>query len=231
MKSNTITTAPTYESVMATLQQVARMQEELTQSQKETDKIVAESRKEIAESRKEIDVMLKELTESQKETEKLLKETIAQSKKNMDDYEKSLARQAKMTNGVSESYGSFAEEYFYNSFYYGDLNFFGEKFDDVQKNRTGPNPGEYDIMLFNCKAVAVIEVKFKVREKYLSEVLKKEKTFRLNFPEYNDCRLYLGIAAMVFDPEIEKEFIDNGIAVIKQVGDKVVINDENLKAF
>jgi len=207
------TTAPTFESIMAILQEVA-------QSQKETDRMV----KEVTELAKSHEKGINSLKEEHERTERLFQ-------KNMEEYEKRLARQAKMTNGVSESYGSFAEEYFYNSFYYGELNFFGEKFDDVQKNRIGPNPGEYDIMLFNCKAVAVIEVKFKVREKYISEVLKKEKTFRLNFPEYNSCKLYLGIAAMVFNPDIEKEFIDAGIAVIKQVGDKVVIIDDNLKVF
>ena len=207
------TTAPTFESIMAILQEVA-------QSQKETDRMV----KEVTELAKSHEKGINSLKEEHERTERLFQ-------KNMEEYEKRLARQAKMTNGVSESYGSFAEEYFYNSFYYGELNFFDEKFDDVQKNRIGPNPGEYDIMLFNCKAVAVIEVKFKVREKYISEVLKKEKTFRLNFPEYNSCKLYLGIAAMVFNPDIEKEFIDAGIAVIKQVGDKVVIIDDNLKVF
>jgi hypothetical protein len=36
---------------------------------------------------------------------------------------------------------------------------------------------------------------------------------------------------MSFYPELEQECIEQGIAVIKQVGDKVVINDTNLKVF
>jgi hypothetical protein len=36
---------------------------------------------------------------------------------------------------------------------------------------------------------------------------------------------------MSFYSELEEECIKNGIAVIKQVGDTVVINDENLKVF
>jgi hypothetical protein len=36
---------------------------------------------------------------------------------------------------------------------------------------------------------------------------------------------------MVFDEDIEDKCKENGIAVIKQVGDNVVINDENLKVF
>ena len=47
------------------------------------------------------------------------------------------------------------------------------------------------------------------------------------------CRklLYLGLASMVFPEHLEQECINKGIAVIKQVGDNVVINDENLRFF
>jgi hypothetical protein len=191
-------------------------------------KKIAKSQAETERHQQETDRQLKESQRQWEESKRLLIETM---QKSHTDYEKRLARQAKMTNGVSESYSSFAEEYFYNTFFYGELSFFGEKFDDIDKNRTGKGPGEYDIMMFNCTAVAVIEVKFKTRDKHIDEVLNKEKTFRLNFPEYNSHKLYLGLAAMVFDPEIEKACIDEGIAVIKQVGNNVVINDKNVKAF
>jgi hypothetical protein len=46
-----------------------------------------------------------------------------------------------------------------------------------------------------------------------------------------DFKIYLGLASMSFFPELEQECIEQGIAVIKQVGDKVVINDSNLKVF
>jgi hypothetical protein len=51
------------------------------------------------------------------------------------------------------------------------------------------------------------------------------------FAKLNFERLYLGLVTMAFYPELEKECIRQGIAVIKQVGDAVVINDEHLKAF
>ena len=55
--------------------------------------------------------------------------------------------------------------------------------------------------------------------------------FRENFPKYQNHKAYLGLATMSFYPELEKECIQEGIAIIKQVGDTVVINDEHLKAF
>jgi hypothetical protein len=39
------------------------------------------------------------------------------------------------------------------------------------------------------------------------------------------------LASLSFYPELEQECIAEGIAVIKQVGDKVIINDSGLKVF
>jgi hypothetical protein len=86
-------------------------------------------------------------------------------------------------------------------------------------------------MMINGKSVAVIEVKFKARDKYIDEVLKKAKTFRINFPEYRSHKLLLALAAMIFDKNIEKDCLNEGIVVIKQVGDVVVIKDKNMKIF
>ena len=44
-------------------------------------------------------------------------------------------------------------------------------------------------------------------------------------------RFYLGLAALTFEDHVEQNCIDQGIAVIKQVGDTVVINDEHLKVY
>jgi len=62
-------------------------------------------------------------------------------------------------------------------------------------------------------------------------VLGKANTFRANFAEYKNHTIYLGLATMAFYPELEQACKDNGIAIIKQVGDSIVINDEHLKAF
>jgi len=130
--------------------------------------------------------------------------------------------------------GCFAEEYFTTSFEDGMQNFFGEKFDEIETNVKGIKKGhrdEYDILLINGKSVGIVEVKSKAHENDVPKVLKKAKTFRVNFPEYANHQAYLGLATLVFYPELEQLCIDEGIAVIKLVGDTVVINDEHLKVF
>ena len=91
--------------------------------------------------------------------------------------------------------------------------------------------GEIDMMLVNGKSVAIIEVKYKVREKHLDQMIKKVKIFRDVFKVYQNHKVYLGVSSMIFDKEIETKCKENGIAVIKQVGDMVVIHDDNLKTF
>jgi hypothetical protein len=139
-----------------------------------------------------------------------------------------------MLGGMANSHGSFAEEYFFNSFEEGRQNFFGEKFDEIAKHLTNFWQGlkdEYDIVLYNHTSVAIIEVKYKARKEDIAKVLKKADTFRILFPHYKNFKIYLGLASMSFYPEVEQECAEQGIAIIKQVGDTVVINDEHLKVF
>jgi hypothetical protein len=136
--------------------------------------------------------------------------------------------------GWANSHGSFAEEFFYNSFENGHQNFFGEDFDEISKNlktKKEKVQDEYDIVMFNHSSIAIVEVKFTVREKDIPKTLKKAETFRILFPEYKDFKIYLGLASLNFCKEMEDECIRKGIVVIKQVGETVVIHDEHLKVF
>ena len=167
--------------------------------------------------------LLRELTLKQTETDRQMKET-----------DRKMDKLQKMVGGMAENQGSFAEEYFFNSFEQGKRNFFGEKFDEIEKNLKNHWQGlkdEYDIVLFNHTSVALIEVKYKAHINDIPDVLKKAETFRILFPNYKDFRIYLGLASMSFYPELEEECINNGIAIIKQVGDTVVINDKHLKVY
>jgi len=167
------------------------------------------------------------LSEKQAETDRLLKE-------NQAAYERRMKKMEETMGSWTNNHGFFAEEYFFNSFEQGQRNFFGEKFDEIEKNVKGIKKDfkdEYDILLINGKSIGIVEVKFKAHESDVSKVLRKAETFRVNFPEYANHQIYLGLATMAFYPQLEEECINQGIAVIKQVGDTVVINDKHLKVF
>jgi hypothetical protein len=181
---------------------------------------------------------LQETNRIQKENERLFKEKAAeweqQRKADNAAYEKRMKRMDEEMGKWSNNQGCFAEEYFYNSFDYGQQNFFGEEFDEIKKGlKSYKNKieDEYDIVLLNSVSVAIIEVKYKAHEKDVPTVLKKAETFKILFPDYKEFKIYLGLASMVFYPELEQKCIEEGIAIIKQVGDTVVINDKHLKVF
>ena len=209
--------APTFESVWAQLQEFGRKMEE---SRADFDQRMRESDQRREESKAEFDL---EMKKSRAEFD--------QRKREADERIKKLEE---LIGSQARNHGSFAEEYFFNSFENGQQNFFGEKFDKIKKNLTNYWQGvedEYDIVLFNHTSVALIEVKYKAHENDIPKVLKKAETYRIIFPNYKDFKIYLGLASMSFYPDLEQACIEQGIAVIKQVGDAVVINDSHLKIF
>ena len=174
------------------------------------------------------------LQETDRMLEKSRAEFDARMEKSNTDFDRRMKKMEETMGAWSNNHGFFAEEYFFNSFENGQRNFFGEKFDEIEKNIKGFKKDfkdEYDILLINGKSIGIIEVKFKAHENDVPKVLRKAETFRVNFPEYKNHNVYLGLATMVFYPELEQECIKQGIAVVKQVGDTVVINDTNLKIF
>ena len=207
------TSSHTFESVWATLDRVG---DRLDKVGEKLDK-VGEKLDRVAEQQAETDRLQKETALQQKETDRLVKEN------------------AVLINGISRSNGAAAEEYFYNALQHGNKKLFGEEFDDVfrgEKRKTIKGfEDEYDIMLFNHRAVCIVEVKYKADSNDVLQVLRKERTFRRNFPEHNKKKLYLAMASLSFHPLTEKACKDNGIAIMKQVGDTIVVSDENLKVF
>ena len=202
----------TPESVWALIHAIGKKQEE-------TDRIVQET----ALQMKETDRQMKETDRRMKETDLQMKET-----------DRRMKELQKTVGAWANNHGSFAEEYFYNSFENGKQNFFGEYFDDIQKNLSSCWQGvkdEYDIVLYNHVSVALVEVKYKAHENDIPNVLRKAETYRILFPNYRDFKIYLGLASLAFYPELEQKCINEGIAVIKQVGDSVIIYDKHLKVF
>jgi hypothetical protein len=181
--------------------------------------------KETGKRFKETELLFKETRDQMKETDRLCKENAERMKELQ-----------QTVGGWSNSHGFFAEEYFINSFKMGQKNFFGEKFDEFRDHVKPARPkkefdDEYDILLINGKSVGIIETKFKLRERDMPKVFRKPETFRENFPEFKNHQVYLGVAALTFDTRLEQECIRQGIAIIKQVGDTVVIEDGHLKTF
>jgi len=185
------------------------------QEQKALD---AKYKQEQAEASARFDKEYQKLMDSQANTEKLFAET------------------RKQIGGMGNNNGALAQEFFFNAIFYGTKKLFGQEFDEAfsETKRKSKKTGievEYDIVLLNCQSACVVEVKYKADTEDVTKTLKKEKTFRINFPEHADKKLYLALASMSFDHYVEDACKREGIAIIKQLGKTIEIFDEHLKVF
>ena len=214
----------------------------------ETDRLIKEMRDATAKSSAEFNLRMAESDRSIKEMRDATAKSSAESDRRKAEIDLLMAENArrmaktdrqikqlgKMIGGLSRNHGLFAEEYFFNSFKRGNKNFFGEQFDKVVRSEILDEDrikAEFDLLLINGKSVALIEVKYRTKAKTIDRLLNKVKYFRRKFPEYQNHQLFLGVASMVFEEQMENECLDHGIAVIKQVGEAVVIHDENIRTF
>lgn len=154
----------------------------------------------------------------------------AQIKKNDDK----LTRMGLNLGSMANNHGESTEEYFYNSLY-DDPRLGNIKFDEISKNLHGKLSrleDEFDIAMFNGKNVALIECKYKANESDVMKLVeKKVENFKLLFPYYANHTFYLGIASFSFYPKLEKLAKENGVAILRQKGEVVVIEADNLKGY
>jgi len=91
---------------------------------------------------------------------------------------------------------------------------------------------DIDIVMSNHEATALIEVKHRVEKKDVSELLhNKLKLAKDYFPELKEHKAFLGIGGGSFDADAMKMAKENGIGIIKAVGDKVEYHTEGIKIY
>ena len=172
----------------------------------------------LDKSRETFEKEMAELRENQKETDRLIKAN------------------AKQIGGIDKSNGLMAEEAVYNSLEQ-DMTFAGIVFEDsirnLKKYRKSLNiKGEYDIVLINGTMLAIIETKYKVREKDVSKFVdSKVADFKILYPEYANHKIVLGIGGMSFEGNSEQIAKEKGIGIIKVVGDKVEYNTDKIQIY
>jgi len=227
----TASQAATDRQIEATALQMAETDRKIaavTASQAATDRLIAENALQMAETDRKIAAVIA----SQAATDRQIEATALQ----MAATDRKIAAVTAQMGGWDKSHGQFAEEYFINSLKSGDKKFFGEQFHSLFANHKFSHSltkkeGEFDVVLLNGAAAAIIEVKFKARKNDFQQLLNQVPSFREEFPQYKSHRIYLGMAALTFEDNVEDECKREGIAVFKQDGDNVVIYDENLKTF
>jgi len=185
--------------------------------------------------------------ESKVEHEKSLADSRAEYEKRQAEYEKKrqadqaayekrqarldvqMAETNKKINGISDSNGMFAEEFFFNTLSekkeFAGIHF-DEVEDDIASTQKQPNgkrlKDQIDILMTNAASVAVIEVKYRARKDDVETLAgRKLRNFKILFPEYKGLKVYLGLAALAFEDDAVEEARKYGIGLLQQVGDAV----------
>jgi hypothetical protein len=232
------------EELKETSKEFKQMARDADHRMKETDRQLKEAMEEHSRQLKEaMQEDTRQLNESIKETDRQLKESIRETdrqlKEAMEKTDEKIHEVSRQLGCIGNSNGDMAEEYFQSAFTKNpSLN--GEMYDAVRFNvnpmiKKGQKGSEYDIVLANGKSIAIIEIKYYLKKNdvkdALSKALNQVETFKKFYPEYANYKFYLGMASLSFGKSVEDIIQKAGIAVIKQVGDKMVVNSENLKVF
>jgi hypothetical protein len=190
----------------------------------------------MAASKEEADARM---AASKEEADAKIAEANARMAASFDRLERVVEETKAQLSGLSDSAGR-AVESLACSFFDSRMTFAGVKFDYVEigVNRRSKLPdgtriqGEYDVVLYNGSAIALIEAKNRVRRSDVTKLINEQMPrFKQLFPQYKDFKYYLGLCGMSFEDGVEKEALDMGIGTLKPNGDAVEINETTVKAW
>ena len=201
--------------------------------------------------------MFAETDRQMRENERILNEKFAETDRKMQETARQIAEGHRIldekfealgikvndiksnVNGISDSNGEFAEEYFFTSLK-KKMEFAGVHFDDISQDfkllKKLPNgerlQDQFDIVMINDNAVALIEIKYTARENYPTTMVKqKVPNFRTLFPDYAGYKIYLGLGALSISKEVAEEAKKLGIGLLRQVGETVEYETKWVRAY
>ncbi|MDO9048430.1 MAG: hypothetical protein Q7U66_11940 [Methylobacter sp.] len=161
--------------------------------------------------------------EQMKRTDEQIKRTDEQMKRNDRMLTEKLDRMGITLGNIGQNQGDVAEEFFFQSLIKD--NHLGKiHFDDVVKNmekHRGQLQEEYDLVMTNGDAIAVVEVKYKAHKNDLDKLDRKMKHFKQLFPIYRAFKQYGAIAAFHINNDAKEEALRRGYFVLQRSGDLV----------
>lgn len=166
-----------------------------------------------------IAIDIKNLGEKMNQTDAQMKKTDEQMKKT----DEKLERIGIHLGNVTRNQGDVAEEFFFHSLV-KDTRLGQIHFEDVTKNMAkhrGQIQEEYDLVLTNGNAIAIIEVKYKAHQKDLDKLERKMRNFKTLFPIYQAFKQYGAIASFHINEDAKNEALERGYFVLQRCGELV----------
>ncbi len=183
---------------------------ELAREHRKTE--VAQQKTEIAHQKTE--AALAELAKEHRKTEVAQQKTeVAQQKT-----EVALAEMAKELGGIGNTQGEIAEDLFHRNLE-PLMQERGIKLTSISQRVKAISGREYDSIGMNGTYVAIVEVKSKVSNRNLENLINKQiPAFRIDFPQYKNHKIIACIAGLVMKQEVEKKASSLGLFVLTQKG-------------
>ena len=204
--------------------------ERIKESQRLTDEAMKRTAAEMKASQERTDAAIKEsnirtnaaMKASQERTDAILAKSAA-----------SMERMNERYSGISDNLGFATESFFLNSLQANPV-IGGVRYDRVMAHVVGGQPGqqaEFDLMLVNGSALAVVEVKHRVHASALVQLERQLLRVKQDFPQYEGFALYGGIAGLSVPQETVEAAHERGWFVLQQQGDAVTVDAQAMRPF
>jgi hypothetical protein len=170
--------------------------------------------KELAQSQQELSQSQQELSQAQKETDKQIKET-----------DKQINRVSKQIGELGNRLGEFVEWQVRPAV----VRLFQERGIDVHEFHPGisvkrDNEGlEIDLLVVNDTDAILVEVKSKLTQRDVDEHLQRLAKFKRLMPRFRDVKALGAVAAMIVPNEVASYGCRQGLFVLVQSGENVII--------
>ncbi|OPF15732.1 DUF3782 domain-containing protein [Microcystis aeruginosa KW] len=177
-------------------------------------KELAQSQQELSQSQQELSQAQQELSQAQKETDKQIKET-----------DKQINRVSKQIGELGNRLGEFVEWQVRPAV----VRLFQERGIDVHEFHPGisvkrDNEGlEIDLLVVNDTDAILVEVKSKLTQRDVDEHLQRLAKFKRLMPRFRDVKALGAVAAMIVPNEVASYGCRQGLFVLVQSGENVII--------
>jgi hypothetical protein len=177
-------------------------------------KELAQSQQELSQSQQELSQSQQELSQAQKETDKQIKET-----------DKQINRVSKQIGELGNRLGEFVEWQVRPAV----VRLFQERGINVHEFHPGisvkrDNEGlEIDLLVVNDTDAILVEVKSKLTQRDVDEHLQRLAKFKRLMPRFRDVKALGAVAAMVVPNEVASYACRQGLFVLVQSGENVII--------
>ncbi|WP_026099666.1 DUF3782 domain-containing protein [Prochlorothrix hollandica] len=163
------------------------------------------------------------------EADRRIAEMRAENDRRAVENEQIIKEMRQTVNSLTSRWGRFVE----NIVAPAVLRLFQEKGFQVQevhqrmRSGRGSRNLEIDIFVVDNDVAIVVEVKSRLTQNEIRQVLNTLSQFKIAFPHYGNYRIYGAVAAIEIDKDVDTYAYNQGLFVIQQSGDSVMISNDD----